>query len=389
MAERAVALPPEGTPPTSSVMRRLCFRYGSASQIFRSFASLDALMAAASAVAPPVEASEARTNVVVTFRIAAEESLEVLKDHLLDSPENLPLLLSKQAEPLVDPELRARKVTRSSSSGSVRPTLSGRETDFEEMSAAPLVGMSAHPPKSAVELPEMVSTGGRHCWSALAPSSFLVRGDNYLKDRVKHPSATQSQLLAVELFRTHNAMSNVAGRPDAPTNSLHLRCEHPLLTIFVVVLVIPTGKFVVHLAMYFGVFDGLESEAPSASVMLNRFVHANDAWRNQRFKIIPKVSGGPLPVRLACPSRPAISGRTVPQRYFCTSKYIEVDMDVSKDAIANRALAIAKPVSKVLTVDMAFVLEGREADELPEMALGAGRFYHLDISDAAVPLLSR
>lgn len=100
-----------------------------------------------------------------------------------------------------------------------------------------------------------------------------------------------------------------------------------------------------------------------------------------------QVSGGPLPVRLACPSRPAISGRTVPQRYFCNSKYLEIDMDVSKDAIASRAISIAKPVSKSLTVDMAFVLEGQHEDELPEVALGAARFYHLDISDTAVPML--
>ena len=63
-------------------------------------------------------------------------------------------------------------------------------------------------------------------------------------------------------------------------------------------------------------------------------------------------------------------------------------MDVSKDAIANRALAIAKPASKLLVVDMAFVLEGQEPDELPEIALGAARFYNLDVSDSAVPLLS-
>ena len=36
---------------------------------------------------------------------------------------------------------------------------------------------------------------------------------------------------------------------------------------------------------------------------------------------------------------------------------------------------------------MAFVLEGQAADELPEIALGAARFYNLDISDSTVPLL--
>ena len=79
--------------------------------------------------------------------------------------------------------------------------------------------------------------------------------------------------------------------------------------------------------------------SPQACTLLDSPAHAcTPIWQ---------VSGGPLPVRLACPSRPAISGRTVPQRYFCTPTYVEVDMDVSKDAIASRALSIAKPASKV------------------------------------------
>ena len=45
------------------------------------------------------------------------------------------------------------------------------------------------PLRSSVELPELVSVGSRHCWSALAPSNFSVRGANYLKDKVKRPSA--------------------------------------------------------------------------------------------------------------------------------------------------------------------------------------------------------
>ena len=49
------------------------------------------------------------------------------------------------------------------------------------------------------------------------------------------------------------------------------------------------GKSVVHLAMYYGVYDSMERETPSASTLLNRFVNADDAWRSKRFKIIPKV----------------------------------------------------------------------------------------------------
>ena len=115
-------------------------------------------------------------------------------------------------------------------------------------------------------------------------------------------------------------------------------------------------------------------------------VKADDDWRNQRFKIFTKVAKGPLAVRLATPQRPALSGRSVPHRYYTSDKYVEVDMDVSKDPTAARALKIVKPASKLLVVDLGFILEGRQEDELPEMVFGAARLNNFDISDANVPL---
>ena len=193
-------------------------------------------------------------------------------------------------------------------------------------------------------------------------------------------SRLPSQLLAVELFRSKEAVTNVAGRKGAPTSTLHRRCDAPLSKIVVVVLVIPTGKSVVHIAMYFGVLQTLGETSPAAASLLDKFLQASDSFRNDRFKIIPKLAKGPIALRLACPSRPAIpakGGRGVPQRYFSTPQYLEIDMDVSKEAIANRILGMAKPVSKVLVVDMAFVLEGQHLDELPEVVLGAARLYNL------------
>ena len=63
-----------------------------------------------------------------------------------------------------------------------------------------------------------------------------------------------------------------------------------------------------------------------------------------------QVAKGPLPVRLATPQRPAISGRSVPHRFYTSPEYVEVDMDVSKDPTAARALKLVKPASKLLVV---------------------------------------
>ena len=154
--------------------------------------------------------------------IAAEESVKLIDPRKSSA---VPLLLSLQSEPLADAMVRRSSVTR-------RSTVSPPPVE-----------------RSPYELDEQVTADGRHCWSAIAPNGFEIRGENYLRDRKKVPSACGSQLLAVELFRAKTFIANIAGRPGAPTSTLHERCESPLSRIVVVVVVIPTGKWVVHLAM--------------------------------------------------------------------------------------------------------------------------------------------
>ena len=63
---------------------------------------------------------------------------------------------------------------------------------------------------SAMELREMERDAetsddekGRHCWCALAPSHFMVGGENYLVDKVKFPSTEGTQACSAALrFQT-------------------------------------------------------------------------------------------------------------------------------------------------------------------------------------------
>mmetsp|Transcript_24985 Transcript_24985/g.60358 ORF Transcript_24985/g.60358 Transcript_24985/m.60358 type:complete len:326 (-) Transcript_24985:333-1310(-) len=304
--------------------------------------------------------------------IAAQGGGIMLRDSF-HPPAPPSLLLTVQGGTTADVSIRLRQLSEASPSPSPVPVR--RETEEE-----PLV-------RSAVELQELLSEKATHCWSAIAPSSFHVRGANYLRDGVKVAAPLLSQCLAVELFRAKQAVPNVAGRAGSPLASLAQRCDVPLKTIFVVVIIIPTGRWAVHIAMYFGVYASIDTVAPAAATLLDRFLSADDAFRNQRFKVFTKLAKGPLPARLTTPQRPALSGRSVPHHYHVAPGYVEVDMDVSRDPTAARALKILKPVSKILVVDVGFILEGREDDELPEMVFGAARLLHLNISDAKVPLL--
>jgi hypothetical protein len=183
-------------------------------------------------------------------------------------------------------------------------------------------------------------------------------------------------------------VSNVAGRDGAPTATLHERCSRPLHSIFVVVIIIPVGKNILHAAFYFGLYEGFDERCPQAARLLEKFAISDDATRHEHFKIIPKISNGPLILKLACPSRPGITGRSgLRQQYHSGPLYFEVAMDTSTSAVANRAIAIAKPISKSIVVDLAFLIEGKEEHELPELLLGCGRISFIDLSDKAVPLL--
>jgi len=247
--------------------------------------------------------------------------------------------------------------------------------------------------ESAVELEEMADLEAppeqaAHRWAAIASSSWMVRGADYLANKRKVPSATGSQMLACEIFRSETVVTNAAGRIGAPTATLHLRSTVPLERIFVVNLMLPAKGGSLHVVLYFGVHaPPAGEEVPPAVRLLRRFAEETDAWRSQRFKLIARVEKGPWLVRKAVPATPAVTGKTVPQEYTVGPNYVEVDMNITKSAAAGRVLGITRPVTEKLVVDMCFVLEGQAADELPEMVVGCGRLSHLDLGDASIPIL--
>jgi hypothetical protein len=110
-----------------------------------------------------------------------------------------------------------------------------------------------------------------------------------------------------------------------------------------------------------------------------------------------KVVDGNFIVRNAVGSKPTILGRKLRQSYFRGENYFELDVDISSSAIAQRIVGIAGGCAKLLTVDMALVLQvielfcllcfsinfryhskGDSAEELPECPFAAMRIIGLD-----------
>lgn len=109
-------------------------------------------------------------------------------------------------------------------------------------------------------------------------------------------------------------------------------------------------------------------------------MRSDEAWRSKRIKLIPRVVEGAWMVKRAVGTKPAIIGTKLKHRYFDGDGYSEVDVDVGSSAMAVGVLKVVKGYAKMLVLDMAFVLQGDEEDELPERIFGAVRVHRVDLT---------
>mmetsp|Transcript_10060 Transcript_10060/g.16764 ORF Transcript_10060/g.16764 Transcript_10060/m.16764 type:complete len:216 (+) Transcript_10060:146-793(+) len=116
--------------------------------------------------------------------------------------------------------------------------------------------------------------------------------------------------------------------------------------------------------------------------LLLSFIEGTDEYRNRRMKIIPRCIEGPWVVRTAVGQTPAIMGTKIQQNYYSTKEYFELEVNVQSSKAAGTILAAVKSFTKLVSIDLAFVLQGENEAELPERILGCLRFYKLDVAGA-------
>ena len=101
-----------------------------------------------------------------------------------------------------------------------------------------------------------------------------------------------------------------------------------------------------------------------------------DAYRTRTFKFIPRfVKGASMAKRLAG-EKPAIICRKIPSKYYVGDDYLEIDLDISGSRIAGAVLGLVKKQLKGMVLDMVFLLEGKDASELPEELIGGLRLFN-------------
>ncbi|KNC86788.1 hypothetical protein SARC_01081 [Sphaeroforma arctica JP610] len=216
-----------------------------------------------------------------------------------------------------------------------------------------------------------------------------VRGPIYLMDGKKvtaQPSAFNLVGMDVFAFEDPSQRYNLASRPDNTIYKLNQQDPNCPFT-FVVTFVVPCAENL-SVACYYQPTDSDWREKRSTFCdVLSDFMDGDDNYRNQRFKLIPSVEKGSYILRKMVAGKPAIVGnKGLKNPYFHGDNWFEVDVDVNSDAHAREITSMAVGVTKSLVVDIAFLIESKTAEELPETIIGTVQFDRIALKSIAVPI---
>lgn len=115
-----------------------------------------------------------------------------------------------------------------------------------------------------------------------------------------------------------------------------------------------------------------------------RFLVASKEEKNSTIKIVPFVVDGPWVTKQVVGGKPALIGKKVPVNYVYQpaedgkASYLEADLDIAASSAARGILSVARTYTQVLTLDLGFVIQGNETDELPEQMLVGARLHGVD-----------
>ncbi|GIM10649.1 hypothetical protein Vretimale_14246 [Volvox reticuliferus] len=233
---------------------------------------------------------------------------------------------------------------------------------------------------------------------------FHVRGPTYLKDKKKIlAGAPAFNLGGVELIELPPPGTLVAGQPSTTGVVPHICRFLPSVReggapfSIVICLVIPGAPMLTLTSVFCCDKHPSILGTPPARPMdeehnwqpfdfvLHKFVYGSDETRNKILKLVPHIANGSWMIKQSVGTTPVIIGKALKTTYHCTPTYIEVNIDISANSVANYVTGMVRGATTSLDIDLAFVLEGTAPWELPECLLGAFRLTRLDCN-AATPL---
>ncbi|XVE97298.1 hypothetical protein REPUB_Repub03eG0007700 [Reevesia pubescens] len=225
---------------------------------------------------------------------------------------------------------------------------------------------------------------GTNGWASPPGDLFSLRSKNYLTKRQKSPAGEYLLApLGMDWLKSTSKLDNVLARPDNRVSHSLKKAQSQGKSmksfIFAVNLQVP-GKDHYSAVFYFATEDPIPPDS-----LLHRFINGDDAFRNQRFKIVNRIVKGPWIVKKAVGNYAAcLLGKALTCNYHRGANYLEIDVDIASSAIANAILHLALGYVTSVTIDMGFVVEAQTENELPEKLIGAVRVCQMEMSSANV-----
>mmetsp|Transcript_8354 Transcript_8354/g.10207 ORF Transcript_8354/g.10207 Transcript_8354/m.10207 type:complete len:165 (-) Transcript_8354:100-594(-) len=131
--------------------------------------------------------------------------------------------------------------------------------------------------------------------------------------------------------------------------------------------------------------DKEDPENKAALDLFERFIDADDEYRDARLKLVPRVvDGGSWIVRRAVGAgvHAAKLSEAVKLAYYSDPDYFEIDVDIVGSPLARRILSVVKSATSTLVMDLALVIEATDHAQLPERILGAVRLHRVNPEQA-------
>ncbi|XP_076921258.1 protein ENHANCED DISEASE RESISTANCE 2-like isoform X4 [Bidens hawaiensis] len=210
-------------------------------------------------------------------------------------------------------------------------------------------------------------------WASTDPSTFLIRGDNYLNDQRKYKAkGTLMQLVAADWIKSNKREDDLAGRFGGIVQKYAAQGGPEFF--FIVNIQVP-GTTTYSLALYYMMRTPLGSCS-----LLERFVKGDDSFRNSRFKLIPYISKGSWLVKQSVGKKACLVGQALEINYFHGKNYIELGIDIGSSTVARGVVGLVLGYLDNLVIEMAFLIQASTQEELPETLLGTCRLNHMDAS---------
>lgn len=209
---------------------------------------------------------------------------------------------------------------------------------------------------------------------------FKVRGANYLEDKVKmDASASALDLLGADLVRTEATAIEHACAGNAAVRMAQIRKDHPGRDILLINFQLPGRPGGISLMLWFGLTEAAKSDPSFYPLWQKWFGGDSDEFRNQRLKFIPHAHQASWMLKKAVGNRPVILGKAMKMRYHRGDSYLEIDIDIASSSAAVNLWGLVQSVAKGLVMDLGFVLEAQEKENLPELLLAAARVHKVDL----------